>query len=118
MIWLALYQVESSPVPPALLQLGSGVAVVWMAMQIVQKVLEFVGKRPVHGEGIQIELKSDPTTEYRLNKLDEEMKNRITRTEYESRHQDILRQLSRIESLIQRMYSTKILFDPREKEGE
>jgi len=115
--WLTLLQTESSPVPPVLLQLGSGVAVVWMALQIVQKVLEFVGKKP-HGDQapIVIELKSDPTTEYRLNKLDEEMKNRITRTEYESRHQDILRQLSRIESLIQRMYSTRILFDSKEKE--
>ncbi len=106
---LILFQgAEPSPVPPALLQLGAGVAVCYIVMLITKMILEFAGKS-TKAQAMQ---DNSSRTEYRLDKLDEEMKERITRTEYESRHLDILRQLTRIEKLLEQLYSTRILFDP------
>jgi hypothetical protein len=107
MLCLALSQVaDPSPVPPALLNLGAAVATAYIVMLVVKLILEFAGKSG----------KKDPNADaselmdYRLDKLDEEMKERITRTEYESRHADMLRALQRIEQKIDRMYGSRAVF--------
>ena len=69
-------------------------------------ILEFAGKN-TKPQNVQ---DNSSRTEYRLDKLDEEMKERITRTEYESRHADILRQLQRIEQKIDRMTGSRSVF--------
>lgn len=79
---------------PALEQLGAAVVIVWMILQIIKAVLEFAGKGK---SPIAIKVEADPATAYRLNKLDSEMVERVTRTEYESRHRDMQVQLGRIE---------------------
>lgn len=94
------------PIPPALLQLGAAVAIVYFVMLITRMILEFAGKTKPH----QPQQDHTSRTEYRLDKLDEEMKERITRTEYESRHADILRQLQRIESKIDKMQGSRAVF--------
>lgn len=105
MICMTLLQgADPSPVPPALLQLGAAVAICYIVMLITRQVLDFAGKstKPQDGAGLR--------TEYRLDKLDEEMKARITRTEYESRHADILRQLTRMETKLDQMAGSRAVF--------
>ena len=115
---LLLLQETNSPVPPALLQLGVAVVLFYLATQIVKAVLEFLGKSP-NGRHptqvpIKIELASDPKTEHRLQALEEQGHKYILRTEYESRHSDLLRQLSRIESKLDNLWA--IRFVPGGKE--
>jgi hypothetical protein len=108
MLCLALSQVaDPSPVPPALLQLGAAVAICYIVMLITRQILDFAGKTkpPQFGQDATV-----LRTDYRLDKLDEEMKERITRTEYESRHADMLRALQRIEQKIDRMYGSRSVF--------
>ena len=93
---------------PALLQLGAAVVITYLVLQITKSVLEFAGKAPKLGMSdfppVKVEIEADPTTVYRLDKLDTEMAERVTRTEYESRHRDIQTQLNRIEGKLDRMF--------------
>jgi hypothetical protein len=93
---------QEPEVSPQLIQLGAAVVITYLVMQIVKGVLEFAGKAPKLGMSnfppVKVEIESDASTVYRLNRLDLEMAERVTRTEYESRHRDIKDQLVRIES--------------------
>jgi hypothetical protein len=96
---------QTELIPPSLAQLGTAVVILYLALQIVKVGREFAGKGPPTTGGDH-----SSRTEYRLNKLDEEMKERITRTEYESRQADLLRTVQRIESKLDRMAATRDLF--------
>jgi len=100
-------------IPPVLAQLGTAVVILYLSLQIVKVGREFAGKghRPAEREE---ENGTDLRTEYRLNKLDEEMKERITRTEYESRHADMLRSLQRMEAKLDQLIGIRKLFTGRE----
>lgn len=108
---LIFFQESLTPGPFGNLALGA--LALWCMFGVVKEVLVLMGK----GQGrehstapIKIELVSDPTVEYRLNKLDEEMKERITRTEHETQQKFVREQLTRIETIVQRMWTSRSIF--------
>lgn len=103
---------DSSPVPPALLQLGAAVAICYMVLLITREILAFAGKSTKHATT------GDNLTEFRLDRLDEDMKACIMRPEYQLHREELSRQLARIEKLLEQMYSTRILFDPKKQGGD
>lgn len=102
---MAIQGIDPLPVPPALLNLGAAVVICYIVMLIIKQVLVFAGKSTPKAEP-----DNSSRTEYRLDKLDDEMKERITRTEYESRHADILRQLTRMETKLDQMAGSRAVF--------
>jgi hypothetical protein len=97
-----------------LLQLGTAVVIIYLFVQTVKLILDFAGKGTKHPNGaVKIELTSDPTVSYRLDKLDQEMKERITRSEHESQRADHVRQLQRIESKLDNIFGVRKLFEEK-----
>lgn len=116
-MWLcAIFLQELTPGPFG--NLAMGALALWCMFMIVKEVLAIMGKGKIEREHstVKIEMVSDPTVAYRLNKLDEEMKERITRTEHDSRHKDMRDQLTRIEVLMQRMWTSRSIFTGKNPE--
>jgi hypothetical protein len=103
---------DPPPVPPALLNLGAGVVTVYIAMLIIKAALDFAKKG-----GPAQQTSTENLIEFRINQLDERLEACITRNEYNSRNEDISRQLADIKTLVQQLYSTRLLFDPKLPKG-
>lgn len=136
MIWL---QQQSLPgISPVLQNLGAAVVITYCVMCIVRESYRFAGKEKngahtwsaelvkmaaevtaiakIAAEATRVAAECasvNRTVEFRLNKLDAETDRRITRPEYQSKNEDIMRQLSEIKTLLDKMYSTRMLFDPK-----
>lgn len=106
-MWIcSIFFQELTPGPFGNLALGA--LGLWCMFMVVKEVLVLMGKGKIEREHstVRVEISSDPTVMYRLNKLDEEMKERITRTE----HRDLREQINRIENMVQRMYTSRSIF--------
>lgn len=104
---LVVWQQGAEIVPAPLAQLGVAVVVLFLTFKIIQEIRQMLGSgvKKIAPDGPH-----DSRTEYRLDKLDEEMKERITRTEYESRHADMLRALQRMEGKLDNLIGIRKLF--------
>lgn len=115
MVCTVLFQQQNDIVPAPLAQLGVAVVVLFLTFKIIQEIRQMLSggpKKSEHdGDG-----QHDSRTEYRLNKLDEEMKERITRTEYESRNADTLRALNRMEGKLDQLVGIRKLFTGKEEQ--
>jgi hypothetical protein len=104
-LWAELMQTE----PGVLGNLGFGALAIWALVMIVKEMLAFFGKapaQPVHPIApLKIEFTTDPTVSYRLDRLDAEMKERITRQEYER----LERQLNRMESKLDNLWALRFV---------
>ena len=101
---------HQSEIPPAMQQLAVAIGIVFLALKVSEKLQDMINRKKDIAAApalFKIELKSDPTVEFRLGALDRAIENKVERREFEDSRRETREQLSSINTKLDRMWGSR-----------
>jgi len=102
---------HQSEIPPAMQQLAVAIGIIFLALKVSEKLQDMINRNKKDLAAapalFKIELKSDPTVEFRLGALDRAIESKVERREFEDSRRETREQLSSINTKLDRMWGSR-----------